>query len=543
MPYWISDTLAGIPAFLWIYFGLGGLWALALLPRADWRRRVEVIAVAFALGPMLLTVWMFILSTLGAGTQTPTLTYPDVLGGTVVLALVALVIVWRKRHTASAPPAQAASLQAPLLSDERLLIVLVGASVAVSGVVVAYWPFTAYDALWVFGYVGRLYALLGYIPQSIGYYPQFLPLQYAFAQLGGINDHTARAVLPFLHVGSILATYVLGERLVNRRTGMIAAAIWALYPHVGEWSRAGDLEIPLAFLFTLAAAFFLLAWTGHEAPPGLRRRYALIAGLVLGVGLWTKPTMGAFLLGMALLLLLEFVRVHYDWRRWWERGKFALLTGITALPLGGIWYLRNLLLGHTVIVFPRPFWLTLAERSGGEFGWILAALVVWAIYLLIRYPRYNWRLAAIGMALVLLALVPSILSPRRLTPLEFVLLGVGFVALGTTVRRMARDLWDDEFRSTAVRVGWGVALGVPYFATWFYSYSYHYRLSFAVVPLLILPIALILARLFTPQRMRTGALRFAYLAVIVLVAIPGIISPVNDVNGGGDYLWTDKYPD
>ena len=164
--------------------------------------------------------------------------------------------------------------------------------------VVAYWPFTAYDALWVYGYEGRLYALLGYIPKTIGYYPQFLALQYTYAQLGGINDHMARAVLPFLHIGSILATYVLGSRLINRRTGIIAAAIWALYPSVGEWSRAGDLEIPLAFAFTLAAAFFLLAWTGHEP----RRRYALIAGVLLGVGLWIKPTMGAFILGIGLMV-------------------------------------------------------------------------------------------------------------------------------------------------------------------------------------------------------------------------------------------------
>ena len=140
---------------------------------------------------------------------------------------------------------------------------MIGVALIVRWLGVAYWPSTAYDALWVYAYEGKLYTLLGYIPNTIGYYPQFLPLLETYLQLavGGVNDHAARAVLPWLHIGSILAAYVLGRRLFNRRIGIYVAAIWALYPHVGEWSRYGDLEIPVAFLFTAAAAFFLLAWS------------------------------------------------------------------------------------------------------------------------------------------------------------------------------------------------------------------------------------------------------------------------------------------
>jgi len=545
MPYWIADSLAGIPAFLWIYAGLGGLWSLAILPRAEWRQRIEVIVVAFAVGPMLLTAWMFILGTVGMIHQTPTITPFNVLSGTVVLALIALILVWRKlrQSTPAVPPS------ASLLIDERVLILLAIAALVVRWFVISYWPFTAYDALWVYGYEGRLYALLGYIPKTIGYYPQFLSLQYTFAQLGGINDHMARAVLLFLHVGSILATYVLGSRLINKRTGIIAAAIWALYPSVGEWSRAGDLEIPLAFVFTLAAAFFLLAWIGHQP----RRRYALIAGMLLGVGLWIKPTMGAFVLGMGLLVLLDLLRVRFDWRRARPRLEVALLTGIAAVPLGGVWYMRNIALGLPPLVFPPAFWQTLAQRSGGEFGWPLAALVAWAVYLRWRYPRYDWRLCAFGIALVLLALVPTILpnieflhltTPLRpMSIIEFALLAAGLVVLAIVVRRMARDLWDDELRATAAAVGWGLVLALPYFVTWFYSYSYHYRLSFAIVPLMILPLATMLARIVTPERIGVSVRRLAYLVVIVLIAYPGVISAINDPNGGGDYLWTDKYPD
>lgn len=96
MPYWISETLAGTPAFLWIFVGLGLPWALALLPRADWQRRVQTAAVALAAGPALLTVWMLALGTLAAAQGAPLLRFDLIFGGTVVMAFIGGVIAWRK---------------------------------------------------------------------------------------------------------------------------------------------------------------------------------------------------------------------------------------------------------------------------------------------------------------------------------------------------------------------------------------------------------------------------------------------------------------
>src|SRR5690606_26441499 len=111
----------------------------------------------------------------------------------------------RKRHP---DPMDTPAKNPPLYADEKLLIALIIGACAVRWLVIAYWPFTAFDALWVYGYQGRLYTLLGYIPTSIDYYPQFLQLQYTYGQLalgGAVDDHAARAVLPFLNAGSILA--------------------------------------------------------------------------------------------------------------------------------------------------------------------------------------------------------------------------------------------------------------------------------------------------------------------------------------------------
>jgi len=540
MPYWLEATLTATPAFAGVFFGLGLPWALVALPRRQWRDWPAALCLAFAFGPALLTAWMFVLGTLGAAFDTALLRADLVLFGTAGLAVEGWALVWLRRRPPDDLPHAAPQ---PLAWDERLLLALIAAALVVRWFAIAYWPFTAYDALWVYGYEGRLYTLLGHIPHTIGYYPQFLPLQFTFGQLiaGGIDDHAARAGLIFIHAGTILAAYTLGARLFNRRVGLLTAALWALYHHVGAWARFGDLEIPLTFLFTAAAAFFLSAWTGRSD----RRRSAVIAGLLLGIALWTKPTAGAFVWGVLLLAALDLVRVRFDWHAWRPRFEAALLAGLAAAPLGGVWYIRNVLLGHNAVDFPPGFWLTQAARSGAEFGWPLLGLLAFMAFAYFGplQARPNRRAGLAGLVLVLAALLPSILFPQRMGAVEWALLAAGGFVLYRALVRF--DGWPPAVHAWMSRVGWAQALALPYFVTWFYSYSYHYRLSFAIVPLLMLPTTAVLGGWLTAERAaRWRALpRLAWGAALVALALPGIVAPLYDVGAGWDWLWTNKLPD
>lgn len=563
MPYWIEGMLSATPALAWVFFGLGLPWALVALPRTDWRDRPVVALLALAFGPALLTAWMFVLGSLPA----PSLRLEWILAGTAALAAAGWALAWRKRTLTHSEISGKHDGSLPL--DEKLLIALVAAALVVRWFSTAYWPFTAYDALWVYGYEGRLYALTHTIPASIGYYPQFLPLQYTYLQLavGGINDHAARAIIPFLHLGSILAAYTLGSRLFTRRAGIYTAAIWALYPHVGEWSRFGDLEIPTTFMFTAAAAFFLMAWKAALPVKNSElgtRNYSVIAGLLLGIGMWTKPTMGAFIWGVALLAAVEAAR-------WWYARRFVgipysvsarmrvvLWAALACIPLGAAWYIRNLLLGHPVITMPSGFWLTLAARSGAEFGWPLLAVILLVGYagfqpiplsLAKRGGKPRAFVMLLGLALVLAALLPSILSPRRMEAPEWLALAAGAVLLVGALRKPVLSRWPDE----TAKIGWALLLALPYFVTWFYSYSYHYRLSFPIVPLMLLPTAVIAAEwtrgLWQPNRGGSRPFpygyvrRFVYLALVCALAAPGVVNALYDPNAGWDWLWTNKLPD
>lgn len=542
--YWIEDALAGILPTLWMYVGLGLPWALALLSARRWHSRPTIIALALALGPAWMTAWMLILGVAGAQLHLRLLTIEWILSGSALIAVSGALIAWRKHHRfvpQSAPP---------LTLDEKLLIAMMTAAVVLRWIHTAFWTFTNYDVLWVYGFQGRLY-YEGLIPHSIDYYPPFVQLQYAYVQIliGEINDHAARMVIPMMHIGSILAAYLLGKGLMNRRVGLFAAALWSLHPLVGQWAVIGDLENPLTFSFTLAAAFFLRAWLGKTAA---RRQDALLAGLMLGIALFTKPTAGAFVWGILLLFGAELLRTRFRIRQWMPRFKIILWTGLAAVPLGCVWYLRNGLLGHEIITLPPEIWLSLARRSGDYLNWLALAAIVG---FLVGIPRrFSVRRSAPGLAGILLLLAEGLASVRRsapglvgillllagilasnaslfperldppdsyIRPLEAIGIALGLGLMGWSLRRITN--WR---ASRAVIISfWALLLALPYFATWFYSYSYHHRLGFAIVPLLCLPTAIALDKGLSNRQIRGG-----WPVIILLLGLPGVVSVAVAVN-------------
>ena len=524
---WLSASLPGLPPALWMSLGLGLPWALALLPRGQWRSRTLVGALALALGPACMTAWLLLLGVAGAALEVKLLTRETILVGSAAIAAAGAWIAWRKRQ-----PKSAHNEREALTFDEKIIIALIAAAVALRWLHTAYFPFTAYDALWVYGYQGRLYFLEGIIPPDIGYYPQFLPLQFAYVQilLGEINDHAARMVLPLLHIGSLLASYQLGARLAGRRVGLYCAALWSLHPHVGQWATVGDLEIPLAFSFTMAAAFFISAWM--DPRDASSRRDALLGGLMLGIALYTKPTAGAFIWGVGLCLLAALLQARLDISRWLPRLRVALWTGVACLPLGGVWYARNWLLGHDVVTFPKSLWLSRALRSGDYLMPLIVAVVLAfaAIAWRSQLARRQWALGGAGIALLLAGALASnaALFPQRADPpasyiqlAEALAMAAGLALMGVSLRKPLLRAARLSPPPGARAAWWGLLLAAPYFATFFFSYSYHYRLGFAALPLLILPSALALAALVQPQRM-SRAWQRAYCAALLLLCLPGI---------------------
>ncbi|MFP4323319.1 MAG: hypothetical protein ACLFTK_12770 [Anaerolineales bacterium] len=551
LPYWLEPFFTAWPAYAFFFLGVGVPWALVLLPRDEWTNHPTVLATGLALGPLLSTTWLFLLGTFGR------LEAERALTGLALLALVGLTGAWLRRHKRFRPPH---TRPEPWTGLERALVVMMIAAFAVHIFITMWWPFVQYDTLWTFGYNARVFVLEEHIPERIDYYPQLVPLTYTYGQMlhGGINDYVAKAAVPWFMLASVLMAYMLGLRVWGvRRIGILTAALWMLVPSALFWSGAGDLEHPMALYFTGAVAFFILAWRSHHP------RHALLSGLLFAGAVWTKPTGGAFALGVLLVVGVMGVRLFLPdrWREqlgvqavatprrqiFWQKFRVAALTGLASLPIGGMWYVRNMAVGHAPITFPPGLWHDFAQRSGQEFGWVILS-VLCAAFILLRHwtdghrvDRLRARTLALcgGIALLLLGTLPSALvldapwdaysawdwvfgartQPERLNALEVALIVAGLGLFAWSVLP-AWQRTTERARSSGVLA---VLLILPFTVVWFWNYSYHYRLMLTITPVLASLVAAELDAGLVPLMSRNALRRRALVAIAVALSIPALV--------------------
>jgi hypothetical protein len=198
-----------------------------------------------------------------------------------------------------------------------------------------------YDASWLIGQ-GRL------THTSVGYAWSIVLLP--FALIGGPNLVSALPGILLFNVLILMpiafvSMYGIGVRIGGRLFGYWTALLWIVVPliginyaDVGYHQRYTELLLPQSFGLSVmsdfpsmvalaAAAYFTLRAAQDDAPID-----GIIAGLLAGVALGTKPSNAPFLAGAGLALLIA--------RRW--RGIFAfgagLVPGVLALV---VWKARG----------------------------------------------------------------------------------------------------------------------------------------------------------------------------------------------------------
>ncbi len=406
---WSTPFLTVTPWMIWFFLGIGVPYALWLLPRRDWRDWTMVIGTALALGPIVGTTWLFILGTVGK------FEFTTALAGTIILAGIGAFFAYQRRtESYDGTPLPDDGYRFPLL--KWVLLVMMGIGWLAMAWDTAYWPFLRYDTLWTFGYNAKIFMLYEEIPKWIDYYPNLVPLTFTWGDLawGSHNDHAARAAVPWFFLATVFATYLLGWRVYRSRlTGLLTAGLWLLLPSSLVWASSGDLEHPMAIYFTLAAVFFILAWREKER----QARYAILSGLMLGGAMWTKPTSGAFVLGVGLVFLVTIFKAwqQRDPRYFWQRFRLMATVGLASAPIGGMWYIRNILAGHRWTNLPPEYWQELSQRSGMQLVWLYAIAVLGSLFLLHWHWRNwqrDWRLAVpiVGLGLLSIAILPTLLS-------------------------------------------------------------------------------------------------------------------------------------
>jgi 4-amino-4-deoxy-L-arabinose transferase-like glycosyltransferase len=190
----------------------------------------------------------------------------------------------------------------------------------------------------------------------------------------GHNLVAPRALNVFLGVVTVLAVYALGARLFDRRAGLVAAALLALFPGQIFFSTLVMTEVLFATLLTLVTLLVVL-WTlppradpprqaagrppsaeGNERPAAYK---LLLLGLLLGYGAITRGEGGV----VVLVVLIIWWLARSGWRPF-LRCSALLLAGV-ALVMAP-WTIRNFVVFHAPVFVSTAMGSALWQGNGPD---------------------------------------------------------------------------------------------------------------------------------------------------------------------------------
>src|SRR5262245_57433206 len=158
---------------------------------------------------------------------------------------------------------------------------------------------------------------------AFGYFtkPPLLAWIIALAEpLCGSSEACVRAPAPVLYFGTCLLVFATARELYDDTVAFFAAISTALTPGVIFSARIISTDVPLLFFWALALLAYVKLINGGS------RRWAVMLGIAVGVGMLAKYAMLYFLLGMALAAWLE-----RDARGLLRRSDLWLALGLAAL--------------------------------------------------------------------------------------------------------------------------------------------------------------------------------------------------------------------
>jgi len=398
---------------------LGGLAIRVLAPKAD---RAETLAAAFPLGAGLLTFTVFLVSWAGVEIDLATM-------AAVYAALLILVLLGRRLKTTrgdsrlreTRPPKPASH---PLArSAPWVMVVILTSMSAVISLGRSYTPFDA-SAVWASkGYgialEGTIFAGRSWGAHTLNY-PLNVPILISSFQLVD-GDVLPGSKLAFsLLFGSILA----GAMGFWRRMGMTNA--WACagvlflgtLPEVFRHSTYGYVNIP-ASAYLVLGAIWGVTGVAHSS-----RQHMTVAGLLLGLGCWTRQEGILFALVIAGALAASWLFLR-------------------PAPFPILWLLAPIVvIGGTWLIFYRTYSLE-GSQAGNAMaaalaGWRSGDLRLHSLRLILGYFRRDMLDIQIWGLLFPLSAAFLALHLRRIVdrnfpeflPLALATLGSGLATAG-----------------------------------------------------------------------------------------------------------------
>ncbi|HUU82048.1 MAG TPA: glycosyltransferase family 39 protein [Phycisphaerae bacterium] len=178
------------------------------------------------------------------------------------------------------------------------------------------------------------------LPQYPGAYqpPAYVVFLAAVMGVTGRSILAVKAAQVLLSTFTVLIVYAIGRSWFDRRRGLIAAWICALYPNLIAFSHY--LWTETFFIFLLLLSVWVL--TRAKRVPGLRS--FLVAGVILGLAALTRSSVLYF---APVLMVWLVVTYRAQWRPALAGAiAMAVMMAVTILP----WTIRNYRLYNAVVL-------------------------------------------------------------------------------------------------------------------------------------------------------------------------------------------------
>jgi hypothetical protein len=286
-------------------FLLGYAWFALLAPSPREFRRLEILALAFGLGAILITMWMLVLTWLGLSFSLALILVPPLAFGGVALLIKKIIGKGdRGSETLATPP------PTPYRVWDWVFWGLLAAFFLFATFRAVLYPMWAWDAIATWGCKAKVFYQSRGLDltciEAHNYYPNLVPLllSYLYFCLGQVNDHLAQGLFPLWGALLLALVYAFLRRMrLNRTQALGVTAFLALNGTVFMTHLyIAYADLPLAY-FTLGGTGLLYLWLSAGSPRGA----LTLAGCFLAGMAWCKyegpPLAGTILLAAALTLV------------------------------------------------------------------------------------------------------------------------------------------------------------------------------------------------------------------------------------------------
>lgn len=296
-----------------------GFWILRLLGIADGDRPLDSMLIALMLGIAILACTVVALGSVG------------------LLRPAIIVIVLLIAGAAAIHPLRDLGFPRGAADEEKVkeapALLAIGSFMALINLVWAVAPEVQYDALnyhlpvpAAYASAGRVVDLLFIHSYLAGLTDSFYAIAFVFRSQGA-----AELVSFGLALASALGVYTLTSRIAGRRVALWAATLFYTTPLIVWAASTSDVDLAVG-AFVIALVISIVRW--HETGG---KRWFLVAGIIIGGGIGTKPTFGLIMPAVIALLVWYVFRGAHD--TFLSRVRTVALMTVLALLVCAPWYL------------------------------------------------------------------------------------------------------------------------------------------------------------------------------------------------------------